>query len=119
MKFTLPLLAIAALAAGAPTSPDTPSARGEVTYYHPGLGACGQTHGDGDKVTAVSAAMFDSKKPCGRRMRVSGGAGSVVVKVVDRCVSCGLNDLDLSPSAFKAAIGGLGIGRDSAKWEWV
>lgn len=92
---------------------------GSVTYFNPGLGACGQYNGDGDYIVAVSAALFDQQHPCGRRIRVYGSSGSVDVTVVDRCTGCSYNDLDLSPAAFQGSIGDLGIGRRNANWDWI
>ncbi|KAK7429011.1 hypothetical protein QQZ08_004418 [Neonectria magnoliae] len=92
---------------------------GQMTWYNPGLGACGQTHGDNDLIAAVAAPLYDTSNPCGRQIRVSGPAGSVEVVVVDRCGGCGYNDLDLSPAAFQQAVGDLGLGRKEASWEWA
>lgn len=94
-------------------------ADGSITYFNPGLGACGITNSDNDLITAVSAALYDSQKPCGRNIRVTYQGRSVVVQVVDRCVGCAYNDLDLSPAAFQTVIGDLGIGRVNAQWEWA
>ncbi|KAF5011636.1 hypothetical protein FDECE_2259 [Fusarium decemcellulare] len=92
---------------------------GELTFYNPGLGACGGTNGDGDIVVAMSAALFDAQKPCGRKIKVHGDAGTAVVTVVDRCEGCATNDLDLSPAAFTKAVGDLGLGRVTGSWEWA
>ncbi|KAM0420906.1 hypothetical protein ACHAPT_011295 [Fusarium lateritium] len=117
-KFTSTLLlALPLLANAAPAV--APRGQGEVTYYHPGLGACGQTHGDGDLVVALSASLYDAQKPCGRHIRVKGSAGEVIAKVVDRCEGCAYNDIDLSPTAFQQSIGPLSIGRTSTTWDWA
>ncbi|KAF4968657.1 hypothetical protein FZEAL_10354 [Fusarium zealandicum] len=96
-----------------------PRTSGEVTFYNPGLGACGETHGDSDMVVAVSAELFDSEQPCGSKIRVHGDAGDALVTVVDRCGGCAYNDLDLSPAAFEQSMGELGIGRATGTWEWA
>ncbi|UPK93429.1 hypothetical protein LCI18_004364 [Fusarium solani-melongenae] len=107
-KFTSALLlALPLLASAAPAV--APRASGQATYYHPGLGACGQTHGDGDLVVAMSAPLFDAQKPCGRSIKVKGAAGE----------GCAYNDIDLSPTAFQKAIGDLGIGRTTTTWDWA
>lgn len=122
---TLTALFMAATALAAPvdssesTNELVSRADGSITYFNPGLGACGETNGDGDYITAVSAALFDSQRPCGRNIRVSYQGRSIVVRVVDRCAGCAYNDLDLSPAAFQAVIGDLGIGRTNAQWEWA
>ncbi|KAF7562163.1 hypothetical protein G7046_g1974 [Stylonectria norvegica] len=94
-------------------------AAGSITFYEPGLGACGSTSTANDLIVAVSAGLFDAEKPCGRSIRVTGAAGSVDVAVVDRCAGCAYNDLDLSPAAFQRAIGDLGLGRQPGTWEWI
>lgn len=92
---------------------------GEMTYFHPGLGACGETHGDGDMIVAISSERYDASDQCGRSIKIRGDAGETIVKVVDRCVGCAHDDLDLSPKAFKAAVGGLGVGRTTGSWQWA
>lgn len=108
------------LALAAPWNPKAIThTAGEVTYFAPGLGACGQTHGESAFITAISASLFDSEDFCGKAIKVTGPAGTVTVTVVDRCGGCAHNDLDLSPAAFEASIGGLSIGRTTAEWEWA
>ncbi|KAI5455692.1 RlpA-like double-psi beta-barrel-protein domain-containing protein-containing protein [Mariannaea sp. PMI_226] len=92
---------------------------GDVTWYNPGLGACQKTNYNWEPVAAVSAALFDTEQPCGRRIRVTSALSSVEVTVVDRCERCAYYNVDLSPSAFQQAIGELGIGRQVATWEWI
>ncbi|KAH6847738.1 RlpA-like double-psi beta-barrel-protein domain-containing protein-containing protein [Chaetomium sp. MPI-CAGE-AT-0009] len=102
-------------------------ASGRFTYYNPGLGACGQNHGDGDLVVALSHADFDPSTPggnpnnnplCGRRLRASYSGKSVDVTVVDRCEACNSGDLDLSPAAFQA-LADLSLGVIQGTWEWI
>ncbi|KND89132.1 Papain inhibitor [Tolypocladium ophioglossoides CBS 100239] len=128
VTFTTTLAALSAIfatALAAPTQGDAVNSleardnTGSITYFNPGLGACGQTNGDNDAIVAVSAALYDSQHPCNRNIRVSYHGRSVVVKVVDRCTGCAFNDLDLSPSAFRQVIGDLGIGRATATWAWA
>lgn len=108
------------LAAPAGAAPELETrASGDITYFHPGLGACGNWNGDNDMIVAVSASLFDSERPCGRRMRVTGERGSVDVTVVDRCTGCAYGDVDLSPAAFKQAVGDLGLGRRKGSWVWI
>ncbi|KAH7015576.1 expansin-like protein [Ilyonectria destructans] len=120
------LLTIALLALTLPFTHAAPSnlharTSGELTWYNPsaGTGACGQAYSDSNLVVAVSAPLYDSLKPCDRSIRVAGPAGTVEVAVVDRCGGCAYHDLDLSPAAFKKAVGDLGVGRTSASWEWM
>ncbi|KAH7319593.1 riboflavin aldehyde-forming enzyme [Stachybotrys elegans] len=92
---------------------------GEITYFDPGLGACGQTHSGADFIAAVSHIRYDRENLCGRRLRVSYQGRSADVQIVDRCAGCAENDVDLSPSAFQAAVGDLGLGRVQGTWEFI
>ncbi|KAK3293071.1 RlpA-like double-psi beta-barrel-protein domain-containing protein-containing protein [Chaetomium fimeti] len=102
-------------------------AAGRFTYYNPGLGACGQNHGDGDLVVALSHADFDPSTPggnpnknplCGRRLRATYAGRSVDVTVVDRCEACNAGDLDFSPAAFQA-LAALSLGVIQGSWVWI
>ncbi|KIH89996.1 hypothetical protein SPBR_00631 [Sporothrix brasiliensis 5110] len=121
-----------------PTSPSSPSSSnpsggpfaGDVTYYVPGLGACGRYSAATDYIAAVSQSLYDAvgaahgvsnpnNNPlCGRRIRVAlgGGVGATVdVTIVDRCTACAENDVDLSPSAF-GQLAGAAMGRVQGSW---
>lgn len=107
---------------------------GDLTYYTPGLGACGWTSSASDAVVAVSHTVFDaagdgSSDPnanplCGKKIRVERNQGdgrgnrSVDVVVVDRCVGCQPTDLDLSPSAFEV-LADEALGRVVGSWAWL
>lgn len=77
---------------------------GELTYYGPGLGACGETSTSGDKIVSLSHILFDAAGSsssdggnsnlnplCNRMIRAqryneaAGEMRSVDLKVVDRC----------------------------------
>ncbi|KAI7957865.1 hypothetical protein MJO29_006082 [Puccinia striiformis f. sp. tritici] len=83
--------------------------QGDATYYSPGLGSCGQESGNSDLIVAISHTLYDSyaganqdgNSLCGKSIRASYGANSIVVSVVDRCEGCSPDDLDLSPAAFR------------------
>ncbi|KNZ55614.1 hypothetical protein VP01_2631g4 [Puccinia sorghi] len=95
------------------------SHEGDGTYYSPGLGSCGQQSGNDDLIVAISHALYDSNTEgqgdsnalvfflrhtshlCGKSIRASYGANSIVVTVVDRCEGCSSDDLDFSPAAFR------------------
>lgn len=74
---------------------------GDLTYYGPGLGACGVESSDNDAIVSVSHHVFDAvqvgsnpnQNPlCGRKIRAArvdertGKRVSIDVKVVDRCM---------------------------------
>lgn len=70
--------------------------------------------------------LFDPSTPggnpnhntlCGRQIKASYGGKTITVTVADRCEGCvGINDLDLSPSAFQD-FASLGEGRIKGTWE--
>lgn len=76
--------------------------KGDLTYYSPGLGACGIASSDSDDICAVSHIVFDavskgsdpnSNPLCGLKIRATrfdesvNAQRSVDLKVVDRCRS--------------------------------
>ncbi|CDH59901.1 riboflavin aldehyde-forming enzyme [Lichtheimia corymbifera JMRC:FSU:9682] len=97
---------------------------GDLTYYTPGLGSCGETNTAKDLIAALNAPQMangdnPNKNPnCGKRARVKTKKGSVTVKIVDTCPPCKSGDLDLSPAAFQR-LGDFDDGRIEGTWEWV
>src|SRR6266498_2272943 len=98
---------------------DTASAfSGDATFYSPGLGACGKSSSNSDLIFALPAVMFDpspggnpnKNKNCGRKVKVTRGRKSVIVRCVDRCTGCKFGDIDLSPAAFRK-LGAFSEGR--------
>lgn len=84
--------------------------QGDLTYYAPGLGACGKTSTDGDDICAVSHIIFDAvsrgSNPntnplCGLKIRVTrydehvNAQRSLDLTVVDRCMQL----IDISSNA--------------------
>lgn len=61
---------------------------------------------------------------CGRKVRATRYRDdiqkniTIEATVVDRCVSCAANDLDLSPYLFEK-IANLGQGRVDVTWAWT
>ncbi|RGP63615.1 hypothetical protein FLONG3_9828 [Fusarium longipes] len=110
------LVLSATTALAAPLQPRT---LGEITFYHPGKGACEEDHGDADLVAAIGRGLYDSGDYCGKNIKLKGEAGEVIVTVVDRCEGCADNDLDVSPSAFEKAMGSQSKGRVQGEWNWV
>lgn len=97
----------------------SPKNSGDITYYAPGLGACGGTNADGDHIVAISHLLWDSGSHCGHRMRITGSTGSIEATVVDKCPGCDRFSLDVSPVVFEATVGQLGVGRDVGSWQWM
>ncbi|KFA79743.1 hypothetical protein S40288_00709 [Stachybotrys chartarum IBT 40288] len=114
----LGISALFGLTAAAPSG-NLPNIAGEITFFEPGLGACGQVHGPDDFIAAVSHIRYDRESLCGRMLRVTRDGRSADVRVVDRCAGCKEDDIDLSPAAFRQVIGDLGLGRVNGNWEWI
>ncbi|KMU78297.1 riboflavin aldehyde-forming enzyme [Coccidioides immitis RMSCC 3703] len=100
---------------------------GDLTYYEPGLGACGITSAASENVCAVSRILYDAASTgsdpnqnplCGLKLRLRRGDKSVDVTVVDRCVACEPTDIDVSVSVFeKLAL--VEQGRVDVEWAWL
>ena len=71
---------------------------------------------------AVEKSSQPVRYPCPQSSNVlilsSDGENSVVVTLTDRCVACGMTDLDFSPAAFKQ-LADPNIGRMDITWEWA
>ncbi|KAF7371969.1 DPBB-1 domain-containing protein [Mycena venus] len=120
--------------------------KGDMTWYSQGLGACGDTYNNSSMTAAVSKMMYDcwpgytdtgnpntnpicgpmisdscgSIIPCHEPLTatVYHGENSIQVKIVDRCTHCQVNDIDLTPAAFSALAGNIGIGRTNVTWKF-
>lgn len=137
ITLTALLILIIGLAAGLSTRSKSqdlplPSANGgpytgDLTYYGPGLGACGVTSSNGDSIVSVSHLIFDAvsvgSNPndnplCGKMIRAKRGGVSVDLKVVDRCTGCQARDLDVTEDTF-AKLANVDLGRVKVKWSWL
>ncbi|GAB1738177.1 hypothetical protein NU219Hw_g2707t1 [Hortaea werneckii] len=110
---------------------------GDLTYYQPGLGACGVTSTEDDYIVALSHILFDAagsstdaggnsnENPlCGRMLRATryneeaSAQRSVDLRVVDRCTGCEVDDLDTSLKAFER-LAPSASGRVDVSWAWL
>ncbi|GAM88284.1 hypothetical protein ANO11243_063170 [Dothideomycetidae sp. 11243] len=106
---------------------------GDLTYYDPGLGACGITSSSSDKIVAVSHLVFDAAQSgsdpnsnplCGKKIRATrfndavNAQRSVDLTVVDRCVGCKATDIDVTLSAF-TELAPEADGRVKVTWAWL
>jgi hypothetical protein len=117
-------------------TPDTSSGSGgdtfsgQLTFYEVALGACGYTNSDSDMIAAASMLLFDgfdgytgadpNDNPiCGKQVQITYNSNTIVVTIVDRCVGCARDDLDLSPTAF-SLLASQDLGRLSgATWYFL
>ncbi|KAH8150505.1 uncharacterized protein LAJ45_05200 [Morchella importuna] len=86
---------------------------GQMTYYTPGLGSCGETSGEGDYIVAAAwqymwegygSSLNPNKNPkCGQKVMMTGPKGKQVpATIVDTCPGCnGKYDLDCTLVLFK------------------
>lgn len=82
---------------------------GEMTYFTPGMGACGESSSETDSMVAISKDLFDQYTPngnpnknplCGKTVTIKGKDGADHTATIwDRCVGCAEADLDM-PQAF-------------------
>lgn len=100
---------------------------GDLTYYNPALGSCGDTNSDSDLIVAVSHIIFDAASKgsnpnanplCGLKIRLRRNDNSVDVKVVDRCTGCAATDLDVTEAVFEK-VANLDQGRVTVDWAWL
>ncbi|KIW61879.1 hypothetical protein PV05_01950 [Exophiala xenobiotica] len=100
---------------------------GDLTYYAPGLGACGLTSTDSDKIVSISHIVFDAvstgsdpnQNPlCGKKIRARRDNKSVDLTVVDRCTGCQPTDLDVTIDTF-AMLADVDSGRVDVVWNWL
>ncbi|KAF2753185.1 plant expansin, partial [Pseudovirgaria hyperparasitica] len=121
---------------------------GDLTYYDPGLGACGITSAPTDPIVAISHDLFDAYMPvgasnpnlnplCGREIEIfrnpaggvaagvadgnpDGGVKTMIVKVVDRCTGCAPTDLDVPKMVHEFFVADSTFeGRvEDMQWRW-
>lgn len=102
---------------------------GQGTYYSTGLGACGITNTDNQRIVAVSHLLYDSypgysdvnpnsNPVCGKQITAHYQGKSTTVTVTDRCGGCAITDLDFSPSAF-SDLADQSLGRIDVTWTWA
>ncbi|KAI0399238.1 RlpA-like double-psi beta-barrel-protein domain-containing protein-containing protein [Xylaria palmicola] len=127
-KIVLALAAASGLASAAPTTALAErSMSGDLTYYTPGLGACGVWNSEDDAIVALSWRLFDNYTPggnpnrntlCGRRIQINLNGRSAVVKVADRCEGCQHDDLDVPVKVF-SSLADPNVGRIKMTWNWL
>jgi len=105
---------------------------GDLTYYTPGLGACGYTSSETDLIVSISHFVYEALTPganpnamplCGkmvraRRVNEEGKMASVDLRIVDKCMGCEPTDIDVSPAAFDM-LADHGKGRVKVDWAYL
>jgi expansin (peptidoglycan-binding protein) len=104
----------------APPSNPNPVHSGEGTYYDAdGRGNCSFAASPNNlMVAAINGVDYGVADYCGATIRVTGPAGSVDVRIVDKCPGCARGDIDLSREAF-AKIAEMRLGRVKINWQVI
>jgi expansin (peptidoglycan-binding protein) len=90
---------------------------GDMTYFFPGLGACGENNGNNDAIVAVSPSVYNSGSACNRGITIHYNGRSANARIVDLCPSCATGSIDVSPSVFTNLVGSLDAGRVPVTWD--
>jgi len=115
-----PASSSASSSSGGACSEGSPCA-GDITFYDTGLGACGITSVDSDKVVALPWQFMGEQSNgnpyCGRTISITCDTTgkSTTAVVVDKCMGCGGFSIDLSPGAFDE-LDSESVGRTTATW---
>ncbi|KAI1108228.1 RlpA-like double-psi beta-barrel-protein domain-containing protein-containing protein [Nemania sp. NC0429] len=88
---------------------------GDITFYQPGLGACGETNADGEAVVAMSPSQYDGS--CGKTITITKGGKTAKAKVVDKCPACASGSIDVSSTVFQS-LADLSVGRTTVSWSF-
>ncbi|KAI0101153.1 RlpA-like double-psi beta-barrel-protein domain-containing protein-containing protein [Daldinia grandis] len=92
---------------------------GDLTYYTPGLGSCGQTNSETDMVVALSPVQFTTdSQACGKKIQIHMGDKTTIATIVDKCPGCTENSIDVSPAVFQA-LAPLTVGRAQIAWDYA
>lgn len=89
---------------------------GSMTYYSPGLGACGENNTESDPVAGVSSSVYGGGSACNKFATIHYGGKSTTAKIVDLCPGCAAGDIDVSPAVFQT-LAPLSAGRVDVTWE--
>ncbi|GJC80453.1 allergen Asp f 7 [Colletotrichum liriopes] len=98
--------------------------KGDITFFSPGLGACGKTDNDGSMIVALSHLKMGSQSNgnplCDRQVLIKGPKGDATVTVTDKCMGCAIHDIDVSPAVFEKVVGDKSLGRvGNIEWSLI
>ncbi|KAI0144586.1 RlpA-like double-psi beta-barrel-protein domain-containing protein-containing protein [Xylariaceae sp. FL1272] len=88
------------LAAVAVFATSAAATSGQMTWYEPGLGACGFTNNRDQAVVALNTADYANGAHCGQWITIQGNGKQTAGMVVDLCPGCGSGGVDASPAIF-------------------
>lgn len=88
---------------------------GDMTYFAPGLGSCGGTNSESDAIVALSYLQYEGANPCGRTISITMNGVTTSATVVDKCMGCADDAIDVSPVVFEQ-LASLDAGRVTVEW---
>ncbi|KAI1077043.1 barwin-like endoglucanase [Whalleya microplaca] len=97
---------------------------GDMTYYTPGLGACGGTNNENDHIVALAPAQYgndanpNNAAVCGKNINIHYNGKTASAKVVDKCPGCASGSIDVAPSVF-TELANESQGRVQVTWEFA
>lgn len=96
---------------------------GDMTYYTVGMGACGENDtgkDDSENIVALSHELMGTQSNgnpyCGRTITISYNGKTTTAICRDKCMGCGIDEIDVSTKAFLEIFGDLGVGRHTVDW---
>ncbi|OAD02849.1 hypothetical protein MUCCIDRAFT_124886, partial [Mucor lusitanicus CBS 277.49] len=107
------------------SSSSSKSYSGTATWFTPATeggstGACGPEENDNSPIVALNAPQYgnlNSKSSwCGKKITITGPAGTATATVNDACPECDHGDLDLTPVLFKKIVGDMDKGVGKISW---
>lgn len=72
-----------------------------LTFFQPGLGACGSTNGPGDFIVALNSPQYAGGQHCHEMITITFKGKSTQAQIMDECPGCPFGGLDLTPSLFE------------------
>ena len=77
--------------------------KGDMTYFNPALGSCGAYSTDNDHIVALAPSKMAKPGACFSQINIWNPATGQThaATVVDKCMGCGPEDIDVSPALFK------------------
>ncbi|KAL5035256.1 hypothetical protein BDV3_005215 [Batrachochytrium dendrobatidis] len=88
---------------------------GDLTFFTPDTGACGNVNYESELIVAVSDTFFDKSqgRVCGRHICINGE--TIKARIEDRCIGCDTFDIDATALLF-SKIADLDVGRLKVNW---
>ncbi|PPQ64042.1 hypothetical protein CVT24_008855 [Panaeolus cyanescens] len=125
MRFSLLTVALAmvsGIAIGAP-NPDASTLEkrfdnARMTFFTPGLGACGVVNTDADHVVALNGAQWDGGAHCNQNVVINANGVTTTATIVDLCPGCPFGGLDLSTGLF-SMFASTDLGVISGTWNFA